>query len=112
MTEQTLRDYLTAVLVVSTVVFALTPVFFGFAMQQKGCRLPQVIFVDFPLILSFLTGIGAIIYVIDWFGAPLSSAANGYKDSAATAFWVQLVTFSIGGFAYWISALVKKWSGS
>ncbi len=56
-------NYMNAVLVVTTAVFVVTPVFFGFVYQQTKREFSLLI----PLTISFLAGLTNLAILLNWF---------------------------------------------
>ncbi len=56
-------DYMTAILMIVTTVFVVTPVFFGFIYKQTKYKLTLII----PLSLSFIAGFINLAFILNWF---------------------------------------------
>jgi len=112
MTDQPMQDFMMALLIISTVVFALTPVFFGFTRQEKrssGFSWWRFILVDVLLLVSFAVGFATIMYITIWYNARLSSAASGYECIIRRLFLSQMSSFLVGAVIYWASSIEADW---
>jgi len=112
MTDQPMQDFMMALLIISTVVFAVTPVFFGFTREVKRSRrfsLFRFIFIDVFLLFSFVLGFAAIMYITIWYNARLSSAASGYECIVRRLFLSQMAIFLFSVLIYWTSSICGDW---
>ncbi len=56
-------DYMSAILMIVTTVFVVTPIFFGFIFKQTKYKLALII----PLSLSFIAGFINLAFILNWF---------------------------------------------
>jgi len=88
------KDSMTAIVTVSTVLLALTPVFL--ALQPLHPMVPHTTMVVLYAILtlSFVLGLIAIALGVDWFEKP----SPGRKHWARCFLIIQTMTFTFGSF--------------
>lgn len=102
------KDYMDAILMASSVIFALTPVFFGFIISKNltfGDLKSQIFFYGFcilPLVISFVAGLYTILNTTAWFhhGVSDKTTDHNYSSAAVALFLVQTFSFMVGTVFY------------
>ncbi len=107
----TTKDFMGVVLTSSTVVVALTLVFYGFVWRRrieksKRARGKVVCLIASSLVLTFIMGLFTIVEVIVWFNNNLGQTLVDQYDLEVTVpFYLQMVFFSLGATTFLISTL-------
>lgn len=88
------KDSMTAVITVSTVLLALTPVFLAIQQTHPTVLHPTLIVLYAILALSFFFGLVAIALAVDWFDKPIA-----WRKLWAKRFLIyQTMAFTFGSF--------------
>lgn len=100
------KDFMTALLVCSTALFAVAPIILGFIGLSRN-RDEHVLarnLVFGVLLVSFVMGLFTIAFAIKWFNSPDAHD----QLSTVVSFVIQITSFSFGTVTYWFSLIGKR----